>query len=230
MSDEATPGAAPSAPADPATLSPEQATAEISRWNNEIADNQNHPYRDHRNPNHKSATDRMMALYARAGGAAGTNTAAAIAGTGATAQPGSNGPAADDMSADTFSFERVRPRPDLGSEDFSASLEAVRGWATEAKIEQLELDTLIGRHNELARNPALHDPAHIKETQVKSLAGLKAIWPGPEFETKVKAAQRAVARLDAGAGNLKWLLEDTRLGDDPYVIRMLAEVGERNQW
>lgn len=219
---ESTPPAA--AGAGSAVAERDAARADIESVKGEIhEEGEAHPLLDHKHPQHGEAQARRRALYEKA-------------------YPGVVGPDGffDPQAADALAAAMQPParpedyRLDLppipgfeGNDDDMQAVADVKAWAHQAGFSQVTLDELGGRFRELIADDARHDPETIAARQSRCVAALRAVW-GDDFDTKFAAAMRAVERL--GGERLAAFMDNTRLGDDPWVVRALAEAAERNGW
>lgn len=56
---------------------------------------------------------------------------------------------------------------------------------------------------------------------------LRALWPGAEFDTNMRAARAAVQRIAAKVPGVKRHLRDTGADNDPKLIRALSRMGRK---
>jgi hypothetical protein len=121
------------------------------------------------------------------------------------------------------------PREYAGTDDqaTAAGLARVREWFHAAGMSQGEARNVIARFAEIGCDPRRNDSATDSAREAKCVESLRALW-GPTYERELAAARRAVTRL--GGAQLARVLEITRLGNDPWVVRSLADASKRNRW
>ncbi|MFO0996430.1 MAG: hypothetical protein U1F33_07060 [Alphaproteobacteria bacterium] len=121
------------------------------------------------------------------------------------------------------------PREYAGDDDraTAAGLARVREWFHAAGMSAAEARNVMARFAEVGCDPKRNDPAVDSARAAKCAATLRTLW-GAAYEAELAAAARAVHRL--GGAQLARVLEVTRLGNDPWVIRTLADTSKRNRW
>ena len=134
------------------------------------------------------------------------------------------------LSPDDYPIEIGTLPPEYAGTDdqaTAAGLARVREWFHTAGMSQGEARNVIARFAEIGCDPRRNDSAVDSTREAKCAESLRALW-GPAYEQELAAARRAVARL--GGAQLARVLEITRLGNDPWVVRALADASKRNRW
>ena len=115
------------------------------------------------------------------------------------------------------------PRPE--ATEAPSELESVaRQWFFEAGLSQRQAEALHARWSDFAAERQADLRAQAQEGQQRAERELRGEW-GRAYDARLKAAARAAR--DFGGDELIGLLEETRLGDDPRVIRAFARIAAR---
>jgi len=221
MTDTAAP--LPASPPDVATMSQEQARAEISATREAVREQgEKHPYMDRLHPRHAATQDRMAELYARA-----------HPGDLPTDEPGTSTVPVDADLVETPA------RPDgyqleiapqfVASEEDRAAVPVVQGWLHMAGVPQLDASRIVTAYNRSMADPNREDPAFVEARKAAARDGLRATW-GDAFDANLDAAERAVPRLNAADPRVVPFLKNTGLAHDPHTIMALADAAKRNNW
>lgn len=122
---------------------------------------------------------------------------------------------------------------DADLDEISAGLQSAQSWFAEAGLSPSEASAAVKAFNDASAVTeedleALQKPEEVARVQRAVSENLHTVW-GDQFDEKVSAAIRAVNNLDKG-GELIDLLEETRLGDNPQIIKMMADIAERKGW
>lgn len=194
----------------------EEAQAEIDRIYQEARNDPGHPYNNRRHPKHAEIHQRMLELQR-------------VVAEDDAEQEGEHHAGSDEDFDAALRSARVR-NTEISTEELSQEFELIRGWFGDAGLSADEAGEVIKAFNEIAHVPdeTLHDPERTEQAAASSMRALEAIW-GDQLEANVDTARRAVRHLDKD-GTILAYLEETRLGDDPRIIRILADVGHRNGW
>lgn len=194
----------------------EDAKAEIERIYEEAKNDPAHPYNNRRHPKHAEIHQHMLELQR------------VVAEDGAKRE-GEHHAGSDEEFDAALRSARVR-NTEISTDELGQELDLVRGWFGDAGLSANEAGEVIKAFNEIAHVPdeTLHDPERTEQAAASSMRALEAIW-GDQLEANIDTARRAVRHLDKD-GTILAYLEETRLGDDPRIIRILADVGHRNGW
>jgi hypothetical protein len=134
------------------------------------------------------------------------------------------------VSPEDYPIEIGTLPPEYAGNDDQATadgLARVREWFHAAGMSQGEAKNIIARFAEIGCDPRRNDSAADSARAAKCAESLRALW-GPAYERELAGARRAIERL--GGAQLARVLEITRLGNDPWVVRALADASKRNRW
>lgn len=210
---------AASAQGQPTPADQAKVQAEIDAIRAAASSDPKHVYGDPSHPGHAEIHRKMLALQGVA--TPGTVDADRVAGADLR-----NAQVALPETPADYRIDGAYVPDDDPPEGVIDVMETAQNWAHEAGLSQGELDQLVTEFNALARDETRHNPAVDEARAAQSVTTLRHVW-GDEFEAKVAAAQRVVARLGEGFVDF---LENTRLGNNAMVIRALAETATRNNW
>ena len=123
-------------------------------------------------------------------------------------------------SADGYEFEKPEDF-DLDEETFNQ----FKNIAFENGVNQKQFSELmnleVSRHNKAAETMK----TQMQATQAATEAALKTEW-GDQYEKKVEAAKSFLNHEKVSDPVFKQFLEDTRLGDNPHVVKMFAKLAD----
>ena len=178
---------------------------------------------DSRHPGHRSAVAEMNALHE----AEERERESKADEDGET--EGGHEPGSEDDFREAMRLAFVRPELEVG--EVVKEFEVYRGWLGEAGASANEAAEAVNMFNQLSQMPEaqLHDPTRIEQAQQTCVQTLQEWW-GDGAGDKLADAKRAVEKLNGEDGLFVSFLEETRLGDDPRMVRFLANAATRNGW
>ncbi len=117
-----------------------------------------------------------------------------------------------------------RPFPPRGA-GYDEELErAARKWFHGADLNQGQVSMIVERYNRAALDPNPPEAGTDELARRHTEAALRREW-GAAYERKIAAAQAAARRV--GGRELMDILDETRLGNDPEIIKLLAGLAEK---
>lgn len=217
MADEIPTPAATTLP-DVAAMSYEQIQREISDTLHHAGTNEDHVYVNKLHPGHQAAVERMGRLWERA-------TAEAPAGSGApaataTAEQLENWLTSTPATPDAYEIEL----PGVLVRDAEFEGEA-RGLFHAAGLNQMEATVVSRAYAAVLSDPPT--PERIERDRAGAEKALKAIWRAPgEYEANVGRARKVLAEAKVSPRVLE-MLEVSGFGNNPYLVKALADAGKR---
>ncbi len=124
--------------------------------------------------------------------------------------------------ADGYVLAKPESLPE-GLEYHDALAAKAKGWFHEAGLSQAQAEKLHGFWNEFAAESFNGANVAREAAQTEAMNKFKAEL-GSQFEPKVNLAKAAIREF--GGQDLKDFLNDTKLGDDPRMVRAFIKIGE----
>ena len=124
---------------------------------------------------------------------------------------------------DDYNLMRVEIPEGVAPEDAKHEMQWGRAWAHDIGLSQAQMGVVIDRFNHAVDDGSRHEPENIRRQQQDCVNALNTAW-GDDAVDRLEIARKEVDRL--GDGFKAWL-EETRLGDDPFVIKIIYEAATR---
>lgn len=114
-----------------------------------------------------------------------------------------------------------RPFPPRGA-GYDEELErSARKWFHGAGLNQGQVSMIVERYNRAALDPNPPHPTTVELERRRAEATLRREW-GEAYERNIAAAKSAARRI--GGQELIDMVDETRLGNDPEIIKMFVDV------
>lgn len=230
----AQPPAGGSAPSDPIPDAGDRARAEIHRLKQDPDFIK--AFTDRLHQGHRDAVTRMQDLHGLARKAdAGDPVSRNELDESLAASPPSDVRLPDGMTPeqavavlppetpDDYNLTRVEFPEGIAPEDAKHEMQWGRAWAHDIGLSQAQFGVVIDRFNHAVEDESRHEPEYIRHRQQDCVNALNTAW-GDDAIDRLEIARKEVDRL--GDGFKAWL-EETRLGDDPFVIKIIYDAATR---